>query len=629
VTERHEIRTRRPLGSDRRTQNTPDGSEEYIPGILAQPCRTPYGDDRGGPGAPERPGPYGGAVPGAGSYGSPYGVAQPSGATPPPSPYGGVPLGGAGAAPSPYASLAASAPPSTVGSARSPYTDELDLGIVATRTEGRSPERAGRRGEGSRRAGSSRQGGRPGRGGRSEKVLELDVSRSSRTAVREQRAGRRRTQRVRRGMALGASVVAVGVVATITGLLPLGDLLRLKEDEAALTSATESPSPTESSPTEQSPSPTETPTQTPSGSATSSPTASPTSTSSPTGTPSSTTQPSTTKKSPTSTSSTSRRPSSVGGSQAGGWYAGASGVGVTDGKFQDWVGQPVSVASTWADTSDEVQRTLSGVSEFKGWKGALDVAVGGTVLGSGENYAAAARGEYDDRWRSAAKVLADTRKGATGPTFIRPFHEMNGDWYENWMVTKSNSADYKKAFARMAKIYRSAMPGVYVVFSPNYDDHTGLPVSYWYPGDDVVDVIGVDYYDDGSSEARFSAAAWNSESFDKDGKGNPTGPEAWRQFAAQHGKPISFPEWGLKPEGDGQDHPEWIKSFNSWMNKHANGATWRVGQDIPRAAAGKVLYSVYFNVVHGGNEGFTIHGKGANPKSEAVYPKLKWGNRRS
>ena len=248
------------------------------------------------------------------------------------------------------------------------------------------------------------------------------------------------------------------------------------------------------------------------------------------------------------------------------------------------------------------------MGDYANWPGVLDIAVGGTVLGSGENYAAAASGAYDARWRAAAATLAATRGPAKHPTFVRIFHEMNGDWYQNWMVTRSNSADYKKAWARYVGILRAAMPGVYISWSPNWVDHTGLPVDSWYPGDSLVDCVAPDYYDDGSGPERLSVEGWNAVAGATDSNGNPAGPEAWRRFALRHGKPLCFPEWGLKPEGSGTDHPEWIRAVNTWMNAHANKATWQLGKPVPRAAAGTVLYSSYFNVVHQGDSGFTIYG---------------------
>ena len=143
----------------------------------------------------------------------------------------------------------------------------------------------------------------------------------------------------------------------------------------------------------------------------------------------------------------------------------------------------------------------------------------------------------------------------------------------------------------------------------------------------MVDVVAPDYYNDYQDEANASVDGWNAKSTRQDGNGNPVGPEAWRQFAAKHGKPLAFPEWGIKPSSmGGGDSAAWIKGMNAWMNKYDNTATWQLGQEIPKAAAGKILYSAYFNVVHGGNADFTIHGHGANPNAASVFPTLKWGN---
>lgn len=310
----------------------------------------------------------------------------------------------------------------------------------------------------------------------------------------------------------------------------------------------------------------------------------------------------------------------------GGWYAGASGLGVAEGTFAAWLRQPVTIAGTWADQDARAQTQLTPLSsEYKAWKGALDIAVAGTVLGSGENYRAAARGAYDARWRAAAKTLAARRGKATAPTFARPFHEMNGFWYRNWQVTKANVTDYKAAHARYVKILRTAMPTVLISWSPNFRDHSGMPIEQWYPGDAVVDCIAPDYYNDVATH--WTVAAWNAAADDVDPLGNPLGPEAWRQFALKHGKPLCFPETGLKPSGGGTDHPQWIAAFNAWLNLHANPTRWHLGEPIPAEAAGTVLYSIYFNVPHEGQNGFTIHGRGANPKSEKVFRSLTWGRK--
>jgi hypothetical protein len=316
-----------------------------------------------------------------------------------------------------------------------------------------------------------------------------------------------------------------------------------------------------------------------------------------------------------------------GAGAVGGWYAGATGQGVLDGDFAAWLGQPIGVVGTWNDTTAEVQSgqpSLTG--ELAGWKGAIDIAVAGTVLGSGETYARAARGDFDQRWKQAAATIAEARKGATGPTFVRPWHEFNGDWYGEWAVNAQTVEDYRAAFRRFAGILEAAMPGLYVVWSPNDGNHQDLPVSQMYPGDDVVDVIAPDSYDwTGSSQIDQAAVR---QYMNRSDGGEPAGVETWRQFAQRHGKPMGLPEWGLcSRSGCGGDHPAYVEAMNAWMTENANTATWQLGQPIPRQAAGKLLYSIYFNTVHQGDRGFLIRG-GPNARSSEVFRQLRWGTAR-
>jgi hypothetical protein len=74
-----------------------------------------------------------------------------------------------------------------------------------------------------------------------------------------------------------------------------------------------------------------------------------------------------------------------------------------------------------------------------------------------------------------------------------------------------------------------------------------------YPGDDVVDIVGMDSYDQrpGSSF--------------QDYIDQPGGLRAQAEFAAQHGKPISFPEWGLFDYGD---DPQYVQGMHDWIASH-------------------------------------------------------------
>jgi beta-mannanase len=83
-----------------------------------------------------------------------------------------------------------------------------------------------------------------------------------------------------------------------------------------------------------------------------------------------------------------------------------------------------------------------------------------------------------------------------------------------------------------------------------------IPLADFYPGNDVVDYVGIDAYDSavGPGIDRWSAI-YN----------RPDGIHDVLRFAAAHGKPMSFPEWGLwKPGGDtlgGGDDPDYVNGI--------------------------------------------------------------------
>jgi hypothetical protein len=291
---------------------------------------------------------------------------------------------------------------------------------------------------------------------------------------------------------------------------------------------------------------------------------------------------------------------------------------VADQAFEQWRGSPVSLASTWADTSADVQEQLPTLAEeYAGWQGDLDIAVGGTVLDSNESYAEAAKGAYRDRWTAMAKNLQRYRGSSPGVTYVRPFHEFNGDWYRNWFVTPDNVEDYKKSFRLMASVIRENCPSCLIAWSPNNGSSTGAaPLEAAYPGDDVVDVISVDSYNANGNTIVDSPAAWQEYAHARHGS-EPVGVETWRQFAEQRGKPMALPEWGLNPEYGGGDNPEYIRGMNDWLTEHAA----RPGEPN---LAGKILYEAYFNVRHGGKDGYLIK-DGPNPRSAQVYQSLHWG----
>jgi hypothetical protein len=302
-----------------------------------------------------------------------------------------------------------------------------------------------------------------------------------------------------------------------------------------------------------------------------------------------------------------------------GWASGASGDRVVDGSFGAWRGSPVTATGTWDDNSAAAQSTLPTLTgPLANWAGDLDIAVGGTVLGSGESYAQAAAGAYQNRWAELAQTLQRLRGDKPGITYVRPFHEFNGNWYKEWQVTPDNVADYRAAFRRLAQTVTATCSRCKIVWSPNNGTSSGSasPIDA-YPGDDVVDVIGIDSYNANGNTVVTDAQAWTTYATTTR-NGIPVGVEMWRQFAQSHGKPLSLPEWGLNSGSGGGDNPAYIQGMHDWISEHA-------AQPGNPDVAGKVVYDVYFNIAMGGNTGFLIK-DGPNANAARTYLSLTWGN---
>jgi hypothetical protein len=292
------------------------------------------------------------------------------------------------------------------------------------------------------------------------------------------------------------------------------------------------------------------------------------------------------------------------------WHSGASGEEARDGSFASWRGRPLQVIAVWGDTSAEEQARISMLDEYASFSGDVDVAVGALV--QGETWTQAARGAFMDRWTRTVRTIKAKRAHATGTTYIRPAHEMNGDWMP-WSVNAANVTAFKQAWRLYVGIIEREFPAARVVFSPNNGTHSDIGIPQMWPGDDVVDVIGIDFYD--GWPAFNDRATWNREYGVVEKGDSPKGLGAWVTFAKRHGKPLAFPEWGLQTG----DRPFFIRAMHAFFLAHA-------ADPAKPGIAGRVLYDIYFNIPHDGNTAFKIFA-GSNPASATTYRSLTWGIR--
>jgi len=124
------------------------------------------------------------------------------------------------------------------------------------------------------------------------------------------------------------------------------------------------------------------------------------------------------------------------------------------------------------------------------------------VAWAGTDLAAIARGDHDAQIRARARAV----KRFARPIFIRWAYEMNGDWW-NWATanTSRDPSTFVAAWRRIHRLFRSTGASNAVwVWSPNEasfpNEPWNQPESY-YPGDDVVDWVGIDGYNWGAVNA--------------------------------------------------------------------------------------------------------------------------------
>lgn len=106
-------------------------------------------------------------------------------------------------------------------------------------------------------------------------------------------------------------------------------------------------------------------------------------------------------------------------------------------------------------------------------------------------------------WRSMLDALADflwslkDERGDLVPVQLRPFHEMNGDWF--WWGRDNSDDAYRAAWRETVTYLRDGrgLHNVLWVFSPNAPSSS--PFERQYPGDAYVDVVAFDRYDLGGA----------------------------------------------------------------------------------------------------------------------------------
>jgi beta-mannanase len=194
----------------------------------------------------------------------------------------------------------------------------------------------------------------------------------------------------------------------------------------------------------------------------------------------------------------------------------------------------------------------------------------------------AADGDEQGHFRTLAQRLVD--RGAADTVIVLGW-EMNGTTYSS--RCSPNPLAWRQYWQRIVGEMRS-VPGQHFRF--DFAPARGTQAVAWtdcYPGDDVVDIIGMDNYDQHPGRTFTDYVT------------QPFGLRAQASFASAHGKPMSYPEWGLFDYGD---DPGYIRAMYTWISTHnvlyqtitdyCPHGVWQCGANPAAATTYKQLFSI-------------------------------------
>lgn len=223
-------------------------------------------------------------------------------------------------------------------------------------------------------------------------------------------------------------------------------------------------------------------------------------------------------------------------------------------RFEEWSGGHVSQILDFAGASDwsQISRPNWILDQHVGTPTRLELSIPMLPDDPSTTLAKCASGAYNSYWTVLGWELA---KRGLKDTVIRPGWEFNGNWYR-WSAA-GQPENYVKCFRQIVTQMRKDRPGGFAfVWNPNIGPGS-FPAEQAYPGDEYVDLVGVDVYDtswtsypvvgadDAAATAAAQTAAWNWIY-----KGDH-GLLFWSAFAKAHGKPLSLDEWGVTWRSDG------------------------------------------------------------------------------
>ena len=203
-----------------------------------------------------------------------------------------------------------------------------------------------------------------------------------------------------------------------------------------------------------------------------------------------------------------------------------------------------------------------------------------------------AKGAYNLHFQHLAENLVKYR---LGDSLLRLGWEFNGGWYTWRAPTAAKARAYAEYFHQIVTTMR-AVPGaenLKFIWNPANEPWWPYPPETAWPGNDVVDYVGVDCYDqswqkdtypippmaDAAETSKRREATWKNVTANE----QKTGLDFWVKFAATHGKPLVIPEWGVcvrKDQHGGGDSAYFIQQMHDFIYNPANNVYFAAYFDV-------------------------------------------------
>ncbi|WP_277755315.1 glycosyl hydrolase, partial [Teichococcus oryzae] len=204
-----------------------------------------------------------------------------------------------------------------------------------------------------------------------------------------------------------------------------------------------------------------------------------------------------------------------------------------------------------------------------------------------------------------------------GPIMVRTGWEANGDWFF-WNAIGKEEA-FKGAFRQMSSTFKQVSDRFKFEWNINHANG-GLDPAKIYPGDEYVDVMGMDFYYKPEFQGNDPVKAFERIRDEKYGL-------SWfENFAKAHGKPTAYSEWGVKGNNAGpfvQLAKEWFEQHNVVLQSYwdSNAAYPGKLSDNSDPRTGAAFKEAFRNWGSGEMEWSDFGGKGGSaPPSAPAMP---------